>query len=382
MLVGVLSDTHVGGDIPNLPSAVLRAFQGTDLILHCGDLDTTTQVLDDLETVAPVKAVRGYPDPREEGDRLAESVRVVEVEGIRIGMIHDINWPGPPVEFVHGRNFPFLHRLEFPPGQPIQNLLKTKFGQPVEVVAFGDSHEEYIAWYQGVLFVNPGSATLPGIRHKRGEPGTVALLDIRNGVVTPQIVKLASAPQGEETGGYSAGDDAGISLRNVPAILGGAPAFPEAVPLAQPTTPPDQALERDLKELSQLYHDLLSDLPGISFQSIVPGSQSTYSDFAILVDEYEFGLTRDQLAQALQAENIVTGKYIPPPLHQQRADAQDEGALADSLAVAETASSQVLGLPTGPHLEEETIQRICEAIIRIYEQRAGVDAYLVDVSRH
>lgn len=192
MLVGVLSDTHIGGDIPELPSLVLRAFQGADLILHCGDLDTTTEVLDRLETVAPVKAVRGYPDPREKGDRLAEAVRVVEAEGLRIGMIHDINWPGPPVSFVHDNRFPFLHRLEFPKHLTVQEVLKIKFGQALDVVAFGDSHEEHVAWYQGVLFVNPGSATLPGIRHKRGEPGTVALLDIHLGVVTPHLVNLAS----------------------------------------------------------------------------------------------------------------------------------------------------------------------------------------------
>ena len=199
MLVGVISDTHVG-EGPVLPAVVLLAFQGTDLILHCGDLITTTQVLDELETVAPVKAVRGYPDVHEEGDRLAETVRVVEVEGIRIAMIHDIRWPGPPIEFVHDGEasffhelkYPLLNRLEFPQGRPVQDLLKTKFGQPVDMVAFGDSHEEYIGWYQGVLFVNPGSATLPGIRHKRGEPGTVALLDIHNGVVTPQIVNLVT----------------------------------------------------------------------------------------------------------------------------------------------------------------------------------------------
>ena len=195
MLVGVLSDTHIipNGNRPelrDLPTVILKVFEGADLILHCGDLDTTTEVLDTLEAVAPVKAVRGYPDPREEGDRLAESVRVVEIEGVRIGMIHDINWPGPRVDFVHAVYPPYLHRLEFPDKMDVEKLTTIKFGEPVDIVAFGDSHEEYIAWHQGVLFVNPGSATLPGIRHKRGEIGTVALLNIYDGVVVPQIINL------------------------------------------------------------------------------------------------------------------------------------------------------------------------------------------------
>lgn len=181
MRIGIISDTHLGGDGRALPQEVLRAFQGVDLILHCGDLDSSTGVLDYLETVAPVKAVRGYPDPHEDGDRLAESTRVVEAAGLRIGMIHDIAWPGPPIRFTT--------ELEFPPGD-LHELMRHKFGQPVDIVAFGDTHEEHVSWYQGVLFVNPGSPTVPGARHRWGDLGTVALLDIHDGVVTAQIVRL------------------------------------------------------------------------------------------------------------------------------------------------------------------------------------------------
>ncbi|MBI2123382.1 MAG: metallophosphoesterase family protein, partial [Armatimonadetes bacterium] len=191
----MISDTHLddGGPGPSpglsqgggkrLPQQVLDTFRaaGVGLILHCGDLGTSTAVLDHLETVAPVKAVRGYPDPREEGDRLAETVRVLEVEGVRIGMVHDLAWPGPPIRYTT--------RLEFPPGDLAQTL-SMKFGQPVDVVVHGDTHEEDIAWHQGVLFINPGSPTCPGLRHPVGELGTVALLDVYNGVVSAEIIKL------------------------------------------------------------------------------------------------------------------------------------------------------------------------------------------------
>lgn len=181
MRVGIVSDTHIGSEGRELPDAVLRAFQGVGLILHCGDLGVSTGVLDLLETVAPVKAVRGYMDTHEAGDRLADVTRVVQVGGFRIGVVHDVEWPGPRVRF--------RHRLEFPPGE-VGDILTRKFGGPVEIVAFGDTHEEYVALYQGVLFVNPGSPTFPGLRHRRDEPGTVALLDIEEGVVSVEIVKL------------------------------------------------------------------------------------------------------------------------------------------------------------------------------------------------
>lgn len=178
--VAVLSDTHAKDDGWGSPPELIAALAGVELILHCGDLDVLG-ALDHLETVAPVLAVRGYPDPREPGHRLADETRVVEVDGVRIGMVHDTQAPGPPVRFTH--------TLEFPDGS-VHELMERKFGQSVDVVCFGDTHEEYIGWYQGVLFVNPGSTTRPGMRHRAGELGTFALLDIKRGVVSAEIRKL------------------------------------------------------------------------------------------------------------------------------------------------------------------------------------------------
>jgi predicted phosphodiesterase len=44
-----------------------------------------------------------------------------------------------------------------------------------------------------MLFINPGSTTRPGLRHPRGDLGTFALLDIKNGVVSAEIKKLRPA---------------------------------------------------------------------------------------------------------------------------------------------------------------------------------------------
>ncbi|MBI2872260.1 MAG: metallophosphoesterase family protein [Chloroflexi bacterium] len=183
MRLGLISDTHLDDGGPGLPQQVLDTFRAAEvrLVLHGGDLGSSTAVLDQLETLAPVKAVRGYPDPHEPGDRLAETVRVLEIEGVRVGMVHDLFWPGPPIIYNT--------RFEFPPGDLTETLIR-KFGQPVDVVVHGHSHREDIAWYQGVLFVNPGSPTRPARRQGPGELGTVALLDVYRGVVTAEIVKL------------------------------------------------------------------------------------------------------------------------------------------------------------------------------------------------
>ena len=55
-MIGVISDTH-GLVRPE----VLEILKGVDLIIHAGDIGGV-EVLNVLETIAPVKAVRGNND--------------------------------------------------------------------------------------------------------------------------------------------------------------------------------------------------------------------------------------------------------------------------------------------------------------------------------
>jgi hypothetical protein len=182
--IGVISDTHSAGSGRDLPDPVLSALEGVDLILHCGDLECLG-VLDYLETVAPVLAVRGYEDPMEPGDRLASTTRVVQAEGISIGMVHDIQWPTTGIT-----TSPDGSTLVFPAGD-IKELLTRKFRRPVAVVLFGDTHEELICQYDGILLVNPGSPTYPGRRHRTGSLGTLAMLDLQDRAVYARLINLA-----------------------------------------------------------------------------------------------------------------------------------------------------------------------------------------------
>jgi len=185
MKVGLISDTHSAGSGQDLPKQVFQALAGVDLILHCGDLECLG-VLDSLETVAPVLAVRGYEDPTEEGDRLATTTRVVPLEGVNIGMVHDIQWPTPGITTSpDGTTGATVSRLS-------RELLAKKFGEQVNVVVFGDTHEELICFRDGVLLVNPGSPTYPGRRHPPGSLGTLALLRITRGAVDLRLIDLGT----------------------------------------------------------------------------------------------------------------------------------------------------------------------------------------------
>jgi putative phosphoesterase len=91
-----------------LPVEQLR---GADLILHAGDF-VTGAVLDELEALGPpVLAVYGNVDAPDVRERLPER-RVVEVEGVRIGMVHDA---GPAARRLERQRaaFPDCHAVVF-----------------------------------------------------------------------------------------------------------------------------------------------------------------------------------------------------------------------------------------------------------------------------
>ena len=118
MRIGLISDTH-----GLLRPEALSALAGSDLILHAGDVGPPA-ILDELEKVAPVRAVRGNVDIDAWARRLP-TTRDVEAEGRVIHLLHNV-------------------------GQ----LQRGRF----DAVVFGHSHQPLVGTRDGVLFVNPGSA--------------------------------------------------------------------------------------------------------------------------------------------------------------------------------------------------------------------------------
>ena len=113
--LAVISDTHLPRGGRALPTACLEQLRGADAILHAGDL-MELSVLADLESIGPpVHAIRGNVDSAELQARLPLT-RIVQVEGVRIAMVHD---SGP----AHGR----LARL------------RRRFPE-ADAVVFGHSH--------------------------------------------------------------------------------------------------------------------------------------------------------------------------------------------------------------------------------------------------
>jgi len=151
MLVGVIADTH-----GRLPESVHTAMAGVSRIIHAGDVGGQ-HVLDELETIAPVTAVRGNMDVGDLAWRLPDRA-AARVGGVRILVGH----------------------IE-------QRLLSGADLQGVAVVVTGHTHRARIERREDVLFVNPGAAG--GETPDGGEP-TAALLDLSGDRPVARIIEL------------------------------------------------------------------------------------------------------------------------------------------------------------------------------------------------
>jgi dTDP-4-amino-4,6-dideoxygalactose transaminase len=136
----------------------------------------------------------------------------------------------------------------------------------------------------------------------------------------------------------------------------------------------ENALRRN--RLVAAYREALDTVPGISFQEIAPGDRCSYKDLSITVDEEAFGLGRDELAVALQAENVDTRKYHDPPVHMHKTYLDQLDEQVDPLSVTNEIAGMSLSLPIWSHMRLEMVERICDAIRGIHVHSAEVKKIL------
>ena len=149
-LIGVVSDTH-----GYVADSALRAFAGADLIIHAGDIGEA-DVLHRLKKIAPLVAVRGnmdfgnwaYPLPQEE---------TLQIGQVLIRVIHDV--------------------------QRMQAQTKRA---SINAIVFGHSHRRLARETDGVLYLNPGSASYP----KYGDSASVALLRLNGKKLEAEFINL------------------------------------------------------------------------------------------------------------------------------------------------------------------------------------------------
>ena len=136
--VGLVSDTHLprfGRALPRALEDGLRA-AGVSRILHMGDM-TDPIAIPLFEAIAPLEAVAGNNDPEDVWARYGRR-KIVEIDGVRIGMVHG--------DEGRGRN---AH----------QNAIAAFDGEVADVILYGHSHRPLVERRGHQIVANPGSPT-------------------------------------------------------------------------------------------------------------------------------------------------------------------------------------------------------------------------------
>ena len=154
VIVGLISDTH-----GLLRADVHDALAGVSMILHAGDVGGDA-IIDELQLIAPVHAVRGNTDAPGQ-PRLPERIDRA-IGGLRVHVSHG-------------------HEV----GSPTPAALAAAY--EADIIVYGHTHRPLIARVGGRLVVNPGAA---GQRRFSLLP-SVARLTILHGVAEAEIVMLA-----------------------------------------------------------------------------------------------------------------------------------------------------------------------------------------------
>jgi putative phosphoesterase len=139
----------------------VRLLAGADLVLHGGDF-VSVGFLEELKGIGPpVEGIHGNMD-EPDLKALLPKERVVEVDGLRIAMVHNA---GPRV----GR----------------EARLAARFAD-CEAVVYGHTHVPQVERFQHLWVLNPGSPT-----ERRSAPvHSMLVLRIRGRRITPELVTL------------------------------------------------------------------------------------------------------------------------------------------------------------------------------------------------
>lgn len=180
--VAVISDTHAPRFWKAMPPAVAEQLADVDVILHAGDV-CQPFVLDELAEFAPVHVVAGNNDGPDVEAWGAPEALEVELEGVRVAMIHD---SGPK----QGRAARMRRR--FP---------------DADLVVFGHSHIPWDTEQDGQRLFNPGSPT-----DKRRQPhGTLGRLVLDDGRIMSATITVVT---------YTVGSTPVLENRSSAAVYG------------------------------------------------------------------------------------------------------------------------------------------------------------------
>jgi len=156
MKIGIISDTH-----GRLPSKIFTVFENVEQIWHAGDIGST-DVITELETIAPVIAVHGNMDQFPIVSQFRER-EIFEISNQKILLTHK-----------HiTENFKRITDQDW------------NFDLNFQMIVFGHTHIPMAKRFKSVFYFNPGSV----IHLRSSEKPSVGYLSIEeDGSLKPEII--------------------------------------------------------------------------------------------------------------------------------------------------------------------------------------------------
>lgn len=128
----------------------------------------------------------------------------------------------------------------------------------------------------------------------------------------------------------------------------------------------------------QVYRKGLASVAGVRLIEFDEREQHNYQYVVILVDEEITGLSRDELARLLYAENVVTRRYFYPGCHTMAPYATAQ-PLPNRLPNTEDLAARCLALPTGAAATPQQARKVAELVGFLAESGREVTARLTPV---
>ncbi|MFZ5987885.1 MAG: DegT/DnrJ/EryC1/StrS family aminotransferase [Bacillota bacterium] len=116
------------------------------------------------------------------------------------------------------------------------------------------------------------------------------------------------------------------------------------------------------KEITNLYREVLREVPGIKVDKDIEGVTHNYPYFVIRVDKSEYGLSCNELCEKLKEYNVFPRRYFYPLCSNYQCYSNIPSAAKSRLPVANKIAETVLSLPLYGRLRDDDVIKICDII--------------------
>ena len=205
----------------------------------------------------------------------------------------------------------------------------------------------------GVVDGRLGPAVALGHFLPRGERGQVRRpdLQVRLGLVEPHLAGAEASGRALQVGGR-VGKGAAMGLTNLDQL--------------------DHLIAVNRRNFAR-YREALRGLPGVELLDVPEGARRNFQHVVLQVKE-GCALHRDDLVEALWAENIIARRYFYPGCHRMEPYRSEK---AWDLPITDRVAGSVVILPTGTAVGDAEVDAVAGAIRAILEQADAVRTALV-----